>query len=103
MQKDVYEALAGHLDSLPTGFPRTETGIELRILRRLFTPEEADFAVHLASEPREPKDIARLAGIPEEEAAVRLQEMEKKGLNMSMPVHRLRIVCKHLSDELYIP
>ena len=87
MQKEVYEALADHLDSLPTGFPRTETGVEMRILRRLFTPEDAKLAVHLTSQPRGPEEIATHAGISVETAAVRLQEMENKGLIMSMPVH----------------
>ncbi|MCK7512536.1 MAG: hypothetical protein MZV70_56540 [Desulfobacterales bacterium] len=31
--------------ALPAGFPATETGVELRILKRLFTPEEAGLAV----------------------------------------------------------
>ena len=38
---DVYQDLARHLDNLPAGFPRTETGVEIRILKRLFTPREA--------------------------------------------------------------
>jgi hypothetical protein len=39
MAIDVYEKLAMHLDDLPAGFPRTESGVEIRILRRLFTPD----------------------------------------------------------------
>jgi len=45
MAADVYERLAKHLDNLPAGFPRTESGAELRILRRLFTPEDAELAL----------------------------------------------------------
>jgi len=41
---NVYDDLAAHLDRLPAGFPRTPTGVELRILKRLFTPEEAALA-----------------------------------------------------------
>ena len=44
---DVYHALREHLDSLPAGFPSTESGVEIRILKRLFTPAEAGLAVHL--------------------------------------------------------
>jgi hypothetical protein len=44
---DVYEALREHLDSLPAGFPATESGVEIRILKRLFSPEEAELARHL--------------------------------------------------------
>ena len=38
---DIYTQLAHFLDSLPAGYPSTESGVELRILRKLFTPEEA--------------------------------------------------------------
>ena len=41
---DVYKRLAEHLNHLPTGFPPTDSGVELRILKRLFTPEEAAIA-----------------------------------------------------------
>ena len=44
---DVYARLREHLDSLPAGFPATESGVELRILKRLFTPEEAGLAIHV--------------------------------------------------------
>ncbi|MGD9010151.1 MAG: hypothetical protein PVG41_19665, partial [Desulfobacteraceae bacterium] len=37
---DIYMALAKHLNNLPGGFPATESGIELRILKRLFSPQE---------------------------------------------------------------
>ncbi len=47
MAKNVYEKLARHLDNLPMGFPSTKSGVELSILRNLFTPEEAAFAPHL--------------------------------------------------------
>ena len=36
---DVYKNLAKHLDNLPTGYPSTESGVELRILKRLLPPK----------------------------------------------------------------
>jgi hypothetical protein len=36
-----YRDLAKHLDRLPGGFPPSETGAEIRLLERLFTPDEA--------------------------------------------------------------
>jgi len=86
MSSDIYERLAQHLDDLPAGFPRTESGVEIRILRRLFTPEDAELALHLTLIPEEPRVIARRAKIPVEEAARRLKEMLKKGLIFG--VHR---------------
>jgi ferredoxin/DNA-binding Lrp family transcriptional regulator len=86
MATDVYEKLVQHLDDLPGGFPRTESGVEVRILRRLFTPEDAELALHLTLIPEEPRVIARRAKIPVEEAAQRLEEMLERGLIFG--VHR---------------
>ena len=55
---DVYERLAKHLDNLPAGFPATDTGVELRILKRLFTPQEAEVALGLTMMLESPPAIA---------------------------------------------
>jgi len=80
MTSDVYEKLAKHLDDLPSGYPRTKNGAEMRILRRLFTPEEAELAVHISLIEETAEVIARRARIPVKEAARILENMEKKGL-----------------------
>jgi len=80
---DVYERLAEHLDTLPGGFPRTESGVEMRILRRLFSPEDADLALHLTLIPDEARVVARRARIGVGEAQQRLEAMARKGLIMS--------------------
>lgn len=75
-----YRTLAQHLDALPGGFPETESGIELRILKRLFTAEEAGLAVHLSMMPRGASSIARRSGAPLEDVEKLLAGMAKKGL-----------------------
>ena len=80
MATDVYQKLARYLDDLPGGFPATASGVELRILHRLFTPEEAELALHLTLLTEEPRVIARRARIPVDETARRLEEMAGKGL-----------------------
>jgi electron transport complex protein RnfB len=80
MVEDVYRELARYLDNLPGGFPTTESGVELRILRRLFTPEAAWLTLHLTLIPEEPRVVARRAGLPVRDAAQRLEEMAGKGL-----------------------
>lgn len=77
---DIYQHLAQHLDDLPAGYPATESGVELHILRRLFTPEEAALAIHLTLLPEEARVVARRAGLPVAEVAQRLAGMEQKGL-----------------------
>ncbi len=87
MTDDIYRKLARHLDDLPAGFPATESGVEIRILKRLFTPEEAELALHTTLIPEEARVIARRAGISKEEAEERLHEMAQKGLllNIELP------------------
>jgi len=80
MSIDVYQQLATFLDNLPGGFPATESGVELKILKRLFTPEEAELAMHLALLEEPPRVIAYRAKKPLGEVAEMLDRMEKKGL-----------------------
>ena len=87
MKEAVYQKLAQHLDGLPGGFPPTESGVELRILRRLFTPEEAELALHLSLIPEEARVIARRAKISVDEAAERLERMALKGLIFRIQPH----------------
>ena len=77
---DVYENLAHHLDRLPAGFPATESGVELRILKRLFSEEEAAIAVHLTMLAETPEQIAAKLKGEVETLAPRLERMAKKGL-----------------------
>ena len=79
MEREIYKRLANHLDNLPGGFPPTENGVEMRILKRLFTPEEAQLAVHLTMTPEEPQSIAGRIKLPGDETAQRLEEMAKRG------------------------
>ncbi|MHA2288374.1 MAG: ATP-binding protein [Promethearchaeota archaeon] len=43
----IYRELQNHLDTLPIGYPATESGVEIRLLKQLFTPEEAKIATML--------------------------------------------------------
>ena len=80
MGNDIYERLRGFLDTLPTGFPSTPTGVELRILKKLFTPEEAELTMNLRSEPEALSQIAARLGKNESELASKLEDMAQKGL-----------------------
>ncbi len=80
MSNDIYERLRAFLDTLPTGFPATPTGVELRILKKLFTPEEAELTLNLQSEPEDVSQIAARMGKKESEVASKLENMAQKGL-----------------------
>jgi formate hydrogenlyase subunit 6/NADH:ubiquinone oxidoreductase subunit I len=81
---DVYTRLREHLDGLPAGFPSTESGVELRILKRLFTPDEAALAVHLSMKLESAEAVAERAGLAAGEAAQRLSAMARRGLIFSI-------------------
>lgn len=79
MSEDVYRKLAQVLDAIPNGFPATESGAELRLLAKIFTPEEAELASVLRM-TREPSDvIAARAGIDPKVAHRTLKTMVRKG------------------------
>ncbi|MFH1139147.1 MAG: 4Fe-4S binding protein [Pseudomonadota bacterium] len=76
----VYLQLAERLDKLPIGFPRTESGIELRILERWFSPEEAAIAGQMSGAPEAVDLIAARLGRPAGDLGPVLYEMSRKGL-----------------------
>jgi electron transport complex protein RnfB len=84
METDSYRKLAQHLEKLPGGFPPSDSGVELRLLKRLFTPEEAELAVHLTLDREEARVIGDRAGLDLAEAEPMLREMARKGLIFSI-------------------
>ncbi len=79
--KDVYQRLAEFLDTLPQRYPvNTESGVELRVLKKIFTPDEAEMFMKLAPRPESAAEIAARIGVAPAELEQKLYEMSKKGL-----------------------
>jgi len=76
----IYKKLALHLDKIPNGYPETESGVELKILAKLFSVEEAELACIMDHEPESVGVIAVKAGKEERPVFVLLKTMLKKGL-----------------------
>ncbi len=76
----VYESLREHLDNLPVGFPKTKSGVEIRILKQLFTQEEAELATQLTIMPETTDQIVNRLGREPSETEAILEEMVRKGL-----------------------
>ncbi len=81
---DAFKNLREHLDRLPGGYPATESGVEIRILKRLFSPEEAELATHLTPRPETAAVIAGRFGGEIKAIEERLKEMARKGLIFSI-------------------
>lgn len=77
---DPYERLAAALDALPNGFPRTPGGKEIRILQKIFSPEEAFLTSHLSREMELPATIAPRVGLPTDQVASQLKALAKRGM-----------------------
>ncbi len=75
---DVYEQLRAKLATHPVGAPERDSILE--ILRILFTPEEAELALHLPFRPGRDSAIARRAEVPVEEVVALCEAMADKGL-----------------------
>ena len=80
MAETVFEKLAAALDRLPNGFPRTETGVEISILKKIFSPEEASLACHLTGTPASVDAIAGRIDQPAADVSKRLFKMARRGL-----------------------
>lgn len=76
---DVYKRLARALDSLPHGYPATDSGVELAILRKIFTPEDATMALKLKILPETAAMVARRLRRPTAEVRAILDHMADRG------------------------
>ena len=80
--EDIYRELQEHLDELPIGYPATDSGVELRILKHFFSPEEARIAKKLGFMPETIENIyprIKESGLSIEELEQKLEKMFKKG------------------------
>jgi Na+-translocating ferredoxin:NAD+ oxidoreductase subunit B len=80
MTDSVFEQLAEALNRLPNGFPRTVSGVEVRILKKIFPPEQAALACQLTGKFEAVEAIARRAGRPAGEVSRLLFKMARGGM-----------------------
>jgi H+/Na+-translocating ferredoxin:NAD+ oxidoreductase subunit B len=81
--EQIYRDLQRHLDRQVVGYPSTKSGAELRLLVRLFTPEEARLALRLTYKPTSLGTIRERAedgGVPSATVEDLLDGMAVKGV-----------------------
>jgi Na+-translocating ferredoxin:NAD+ oxidoreductase subunit B len=79
MGDDVYKKLARVLDTIPNGFPATESGVEIKILKKIFTEDEAELFCHLRMTFETAGQISERTGLPLEGLEEKLVAMGGKG------------------------
>ncbi|MBI4831426.1 MAG: 4Fe-4S binding protein [Candidatus Lindowbacteria bacterium] len=77
---DVYIRLREFLDRLPAGYPATDSGVEIKILKKLFSPEDAELVMKLSPEPEDLSTIAQRQGIDESGLKETLDDLARRGL-----------------------
>ena len=81
MQNDaVYEELAGAFGKLANGFTRTPSNVEIRMLKKMFSPEDASLASKLSEKPETTEEIANRTGLALEETKDHLLKMAAEKL-----------------------
>ena len=86
--EDLYRKLQQHLDRMPVGFPATESGVEIRILKHLFTPRQAVVALALSAIPEPAGAVHRRLkpAMSLDECTEALNEMAAQGLLQRVPI-----------------
>lgn len=80
MPDDVYEKLSDALNRLPNGFPRTLSGVEIKLLKKIFSPEEASIAARLTGSMESVDKIAERMRLSTGELRLKLVKMSERGL-----------------------
>lgn len=75
----IYKKLAKVLDTLPNGFPETGTGLEIQILKKIFSPDEAGLFCDLRLTYETPQEVSERTGRPIKGLAEKLETMWNKG------------------------
>lgn len=91
MSEDVYRRLVKVLDTLPNGFPTTESGVEFKILKRIFEPDQAELFCDLRLSFETAEQIAKRTGRPLEGLEKKLTAMWKRGQIMGVDFGNVKV------------
>ncbi len=79
MSDVIYQQLQEHLDRLPAGYPATGTGAEIKILKKFFTPQQAEIALAFKGIPEKASAIAERLTMDSLEAEKEIEKMAREG------------------------
>ena len=78
--ENVWEKLREKLDGMTKGYPKTEQGVELPFLKKIFTEEDAWFFINFKPGAQTVDAVAAQYGMTHDEAQARLDDMAGKHL-----------------------
>jgi H+/Na+-translocating ferredoxin:NAD+ oxidoreductase subunit B len=80
MSEDIFRSLQKRLDQYSMGFPATESGIEIKILKSLFSEADAVLFLTLTPMLETSESVAARLELPVEKVAAHLEDMALRGL-----------------------
>ena len=80
MAKSVYHRLREWLDLFSVGFPSTASGVEIKLLKHLFSEEEAEMFLAMTPMLESPESVAERTGRELGPTTALLDAMAEKGL-----------------------
>jgi Na+-translocating ferredoxin:NAD+ oxidoreductase subunit B len=80
MSKDIFRQLQQRLDSYSVGFPATKSGVEIEILKKLFSEDDAELFLALSPALEKPDAIAARLNLPADTLTEKLEDMASRGL-----------------------
>lgn len=80
MAPDLYRKLQQQLDQYSMGFPATESGVEIKILKKLFTEEDAGLFRKMTPLLETAEDVAARLDNPINKTAAQLEDLAARGL-----------------------
>jgi electron transport complex protein RnfB len=90
MHDAVYHKVAKVLDTLPNGFPSTENGVEIKLLKKVFTSEQAELFCEMRLTFETAEEIAERTGRPLEEVQRIVVSMAEAGQIFMIKLGRTR-------------
>lgn len=79
MTDDIYIKLRDHIDSMPAGYPKTESGAEINILKKFYTPLQATIALAIQMVPETAEAIAERLDMDKDKAIKEIEKMASEG------------------------
>jgi len=77
---DIYRKLQERLDLYSFGFPQSEKGDDIVLLKKLFTEDEARVFLLLSPKLETPEEIMKRTGLTNNDFALKLEDMASRGL-----------------------
>ena len=78
--ESVYTKLRERLDTYSFGFPATRSGVEITLLKKLFSESDAEFFLHLSQKLESAEDISARLKLTAEQVKNTLENLSGRGL-----------------------